>query len=117
MRYGFLEPTKRTTTANIPADELDELAAVNMRSVFISYQVFGPALQAQAYRRIANVTSLAWQNGGTVASAHCAAAKAGAIMLIKYLEPLLAPQGVTINAISPGPRKLRRVGSRPSRSM
>ena len=94
---------KRTPVAEITPDEFDDVVAVNMRSVFTSCQVFGPVLQAQGYGRIVNVTSLAGQNGGTVASAHYAAAKAGAIMLTKYFALLLAPHGVTVNAISPGP--------------
>ncbi len=94
---------KRTPVADITPAEFDDVVAVNMRSVFTSCQVFGPLLQAQGYGRIVNVTSLAGQNGGTVASAHYAAAKAGAIMLTKYFAQLLAPHGVTVNAISPGP--------------
>ena len=94
---------QRTPVADITPAEFDDVVAVNMRSVFASCQVFGPLLQAQRYGRIVNVTSLAGQNGGTVASAHYAAAKAGAIMLSKYFAQLLAPYGVTVNAISPGP--------------
>lgn len=94
---------QRTPVAGISTAEFDDVVAVNMRSVFTSCQVFGPLLQAQGYGRIVNVTSLAGQNGGTVASAHYAAAKAGAIMLTKYFAQLLAPHGVTVNAISPGP--------------
>lgn len=94
---------KRTPVADITPDEFDDVVAVNMRSVFTSCQVFGPVLQAQRHGRIVNVTSLAGQNGGTVASPHYAAAKAGAIMLTKYFAQLLAPHGVTVNAISPGP--------------
>lgn len=94
---------KRTPLADITPAEFDDVVAVNMRSVFTSCQVFGPVLQRQGWGRIVNVTSLAGQNGGTVASPHYAAAKAGAIMLTKYFAQLLAPHGVTVNAIAPGP--------------
>lgn len=93
----------RTPVAAITPAEFDDVVAVNMRSVFLSCQVFGPVLQRQGYGRIVNVTSLAGQNGGTVAAPHYAAAKAGAIMLTKYFAQLFAPQGVTVNAIAPGP--------------
>ena len=94
---------KRTHVQEISVDEFDDIVAINMRSVFLSCQVFGPHLRKNGYGRIINITSLAGQNGGTVASAHYAAAKAGATMLTKYFAQDLAGSGVTVNAISPGP--------------
>lgn len=94
---------KRTPTAEISCEEFDEIVAINMRSVFLSCQIFSEHMRAKGYGRIVNVTSLAGQNGGTVASPHYAAAKAGAIMLTKYFARDLAGTGVTVNAVSPGP--------------
>ena len=94
---------KRTPTEDITPDEFDDISAVNMRSVFLSCQTFGPHMRENGYGRIVNITSLAGQNGGTVASPHYAASKAGAIMLTKYFARDLAGSGVTVNAISPGP--------------
>jgi len=94
---------KRTPTQDITPDEFDEIVAINMRSVFLSCQVFSEHMKANGYGRIVNITSLAGQNGGTVASPHYAASKAGAIMLSKYFARYLAGTGVTVNAISPGP--------------
>jgi 3-oxoacyl-[acyl-carrier protein] reductase len=100
---------KRTPVQDISPDEFDDIVAINMRSVFLSCQVFAPVMQAQGRGRIVNVTSLAGQNGGTVASAHYASAKAGAIMLTKYFAQHLAGTGVTVNAISPGPIETAKV--------
>lgn len=94
---------KRTPTAEITPEEFDAIVQINMRSVFLSCQVFSEHMKANGYGRIVNITSLAGQNGGTVASPHYAAAKAGAIMLTKYFARYLAGSGVTVNAISPGP--------------
>ena len=94
---------KRTPVQEITPEEFDEIVAINMRSVFLSCQVFTEHMRAYGYGRIVNVTSLSGQNGGTVASAHYAAAKAGATMLSKYFAQQLAGTGVTVNAISPGP--------------
>lgn len=94
---------KRTPVQDITLEEFDDIVAINMRSVFLGCQVFSEHMRANGYGRIVNVTSLAGQNGGTVASAHYAGAKAGAIMLSKYFAQQLAGTGVTVNAISPGP--------------
>jgi 3-oxoacyl-[acyl-carrier protein] reductase len=94
---------KRTPMLDITPQEFDEIVAINMRSVFLGCQVFSEPMRQAGYGRIINITSLGGQNGGTVASAHYAAAKAGAIMLSKYFAQLLAGTGVTVNAIAPGP--------------
>jgi 3-oxoacyl-[acyl-carrier protein] reductase len=100
---------KRTPTEDITVEEFDEIVAINMRSVFLSCQVYAPHMTARGYGRIVNITSLGGQNGGTVASAHYAAAKAGAIMLTKYFAQQLAGSGVTVNAIAPGPISTAKV--------
>lgn len=94
---------KRTPVHEISTEEFDDIVAINMRSVFLSCQVFGEHMRQRGRGRIVNVTSLAGQNGGTVASAHYAAAKAGANMLTKYFAQHLAGSGVTVNAVCPGP--------------
>ena len=80
---------KRTPVQDITTEEFDDIVAINMRSVFLSCQVFADHMRSNGWGRIVNITSLAGQNGGTVASAHYAAAKAGATMLSKYFAQQL----------------------------
>lgn len=94
---------KRTPVEDITPEEFDAVMQVNMRSVFLSCQCFAPVLREQGAGRIVNVTSLAGQNGGTVAAPHYAASKAGANMLTKYFARMLAGTGVTVNGVCPGP--------------
>ena len=80
---------KRTPVQDITTEELGHIVAINMRSVFLSCQVFADHMRSNGWGRIVNITSLSGQNGGTVASAHYAAAKAGATMLSKYFAQQL----------------------------
>jgi 3-oxoacyl-[acyl-carrier protein] reductase len=59
---------KRTPTQDISPEEFDEIVQINMRSVFLSCQIFSEHMREHGYGRIVNITSLAGQNGGTVAS-------------------------------------------------
>ena len=61
---------KRTPVQDITTEEFDDIVAINMRSVFLSCQVFADHMRSNGWGRIVNITSLAGQNGGTVASAH-----------------------------------------------
>ena len=91
---------------DITPEEFDAVVAVNMRSVFVACQVFGQAFAQRGYGRIVNVASLAGQTGGTATGAHYAAAKGGVLTLTKVFARELAPKGVTVNAVSPGPLEL-----------
>ena len=81
--------------------EWDDVLAVNLRGVFFGCQLAGPRMKRRGRGRIVNLSSLAGQQGGTVAGAHYAASKAGIGVLTKIFAQELAPHGVTVNALAP----------------
>ena len=52
------------------------------------------------------MASLAGQNGGTATGGHYAASKGAILTVTKIFAQELAKQGVTVNAIAPGPHDL-----------
>ncbi|HEY0202694.1 MAG TPA: SDR family oxidoreductase [Acetobacteraceae bacterium] len=88
---------------DITADEFDAVMAVNVRGTFLGSQVFGAHFQGRGHGRIVNMASLAGQNGGTATGAHYAASKGAIVTLTKVFARDLAPHGVTVNAVAPGP--------------
>jgi len=87
----------------IEQEEWDDVLAVNLRGVLFGCQLAGARMRDQGWGRIVNLASIAGQLGGAVAGAHYAASKAGIIVLTKIVAQELAPNGVTVNAIAPGP--------------
>jgi 3-oxoacyl-[acyl-carrier protein] reductase len=95
--------TKTTPLLQISPEEFDAVVGLNLRSVFIGCQVIGAHMAAANYGRIVNMASLAGQNGGTATGAHYAASKGAIVTLTKIFAKEFAAQGVTVNAIAPGP--------------
>ncbi|MHA7679903.1 SDR family NAD(P)-dependent oxidoreductase [Cupriavidus sp. PET2-C1] len=91
---------------DISPEEFDQVVAINLRGTFVGSQVFGAHFAARGFGRIVNIGSLAGQNGGTATGAHYAAAKGGVGVLTKIFARELAPHGVTVNCVSPGPLDL-----------
>lgn len=88
---------------DIPVEEFDAVIAVNLRGCFVGSQVFGRVFKSGGYGRIVNIASLAGQNGGSATGAHYAASKGGVMTLTKVFARDLAPFGITVNAVAPGP--------------
>ncbi len=80
----------------------DHMIAVDLRSVFLCCRWAAPHMVNRGSGRIINIAS---QLGikGAEGLVHYCAAKAGVIGLTKALARELAPQGVLVNAIAPGP--------------
>ncbi|MET7762825.1 SDR family oxidoreductase [Streptomyces sp. NPDC005336] len=87
---------------DMPVETWDEMIAVDLRSVFLCCRWAAPIMVAQGAGRIINVSSQLALKGGESLVHYCAA-KAGVIGLTKALARELAPHGVLVNAIAPGP--------------
>ena len=103
--------TQAVPVMDITAEAFLQVLGTNAGSVFFGCQVFGEHFRKQGYGRIVNLASLAGQNGGTATGAHYAASKGAILTLTKVFARELAAQGVTVNAISPGPLDLPIVRS------
>jgi 3-oxoacyl-[acyl-carrier protein] reductase len=101
--------TLTTPVMQISPEEFSRVTDVNLRGCFLGCQVIGQAMADAGFGRIVNVASLAGQNGGTASGAHYAASKSGILTLTKIFARALAAQGVTVNAVAPGPLDLPSV--------
>ncbi|RLY93816.1 SDR family oxidoreductase [Kocuria tytonicola] len=98
--------TEAADLMTLPEESFTRVLTTNVNSIFFGCQVFGAAMAEQGFGRIVNMASLAGQNGGTGTGAHYAASKGAILTTTKVFARELAGQGVTVNAIAPGPHDL-----------
>lgn len=94
---GIARPQK---IENITEQDWDDVITTNLKSCFVVTQAALPAMRAQKWGRIINISSVAAQVGGVVGP-HYAASKAGMHGLTHYYAAYLATEGITVNAIAP----------------
>lgn len=87
---------------DITEKDWNDTIAVNLTSTFLTIQAVLPGMRALKWGRIISLSSVAAQVGGVVGP-HYAASKAGILGLTHYYAAHLAKEGITINAIAPGP--------------
>jgi 3-oxoacyl-[acyl-carrier protein] reductase len=95
--------------------EWDRVIGINLKGVFFCCQSVISQMRRQKYGRIINIGSILAKNGGNprpwidrseqlrAGNAAYGAAKAGVHAITFYLAKELAEDGITVNAVAPGP--------------
>ncbi|WP_250503412.1 MULTISPECIES: 3-oxoacyl-ACP reductase family protein [unclassified Caballeronia] len=82
--------------------EFDRTLAVNLKSAFLCTQAVLNGMRARRWGRIVNLSSAAARGPGLV-GVHYNASKAGLEGLTRGYAARLARDGITVNAVAPGP--------------
>lgn len=93
---------------DLEEDEWDRVVDLNLKAAYLCSRPVARLMVEQRAGRIVNVTSNYGVTGSGV-RAHYSAAKAGIIGLTKAMALELAPYGITVNAVGPGPTGTERV--------
>ncbi len=88
--------------AEITEDRLNEIVALNFTSAVLASQAVAASMIERKRGAIINVVSIAGHNGGGPGASLYASSKAALTSFTKGLAKELAPQGIRVNAVSPG---------------
>jgi len=101
--------------ATLDEAEWDRVLDVNLKGSFLCCQAVIPAMRQQGYGRVVNLGSVIGKNGGNprpwidpseqtrASNAAYGASKAGVHAITFFLARELAADGITVNAVAPGP--------------
>ena len=91
-----------TRFEQITPDEWRRAVEVNLTVPFLLTQAAVPAMKAQQYGRVVNVSSTAGRMVSTLGGAHYTATKTGLLGLTRAAAKELGKYGITVNAVTPG---------------
>ncbi|HEV8197518.1 MAG TPA: SDR family NAD(P)-dependent oxidoreductase [Gemmatimonadales bacterium] len=91
-----------TRFEKITPDEWRRAVEINLTAPFLLTQAVVPAMKAQGYGRIVNISSTAGRMVSTLGGAHYTATKTGLLGLTRAAAKELGVYGITVNAVCPG---------------
>ncbi len=92
----------RKNITDFTLEEWNYVLGTNLTSVFLMCRSFVPHMKGKGYGRILNMTSI-MSHISLPGRAAYSASKAGLLGMTKAIALELAPEGITVNGISPGP--------------
>jgi NAD(P)-dependent dehydrogenase (short-subunit alcohol dehydrogenase family) len=92
----------RKNVTDFTLEEWNRVITTNLTGAFLMCRSFIPLMRGQGYGRILNLTSIMSHVSMAQRSAY-SASKAGLLGFTRALALELAPEGITVNGISPGP--------------
>jgi NAD(P)-dependent dehydrogenase (short-subunit alcohol dehydrogenase family) len=93
----------RQTIAVMPVADWDRVIAVNLRGPFNGVQAVIPHMKARGGGAIVNIASVAGRRISFGGGANYSASKAGLLGFTRHAAYELAPDGIRVNAVCPGP--------------
>lgn len=106
--------TVRRMIPEMSAEDWDRVIAVNLTGAFNGIQAVLPHMRRRAGGAIVNVASIAGQRISFGGTANYSASKAGLLGLTRHAAYELAPDGIRVNAVCPGPTATGFSGAIPS---
>jgi 3-oxoacyl-[acyl-carrier protein] reductase len=104
---GAPQGADRNEIEDVPVAAWDQTMAVNARGAFLMSRAAVPAMRKAGWGRIVSVSSRAAFRPGPRRATY-AASKAAIVRFTKSLALDLAPLGITVNAVLPGPIRTSR---------
>jgi NAD(P)-dependent dehydrogenase (short-subunit alcohol dehydrogenase family) len=106
--------TVRRMIPDMTPEDWDRVIAVNLTGAFNGIQAVLPHMRERGGGAIVNVASIAGQRISFGGTANYSASKAGLLGLTRHAAYELAPDGIRVNAVCPGPTATAFGGAIPS---
>jgi NAD(P)-dependent dehydrogenase (short-subunit alcohol dehydrogenase family) len=93
---------RSTRFEQLTPEEWRQSLEVNLTAPFLFIRAVLPAMKAQHYGRVINISSTAGRMVSTLGGAHYTASKTGLLGLTRAAAKELGKYGITVNAVCPG---------------